>query len=120
MTQRPYPDKGNNDITSLSWDAEDITFGTPPTSLDEWEESNEEKEEPGANRTSTGETESDDSLPDLVSDTTEEEDDGFALLNTPPSTEERETEEEKSTNKDKDEKNSRCTKRSTGGTKKSS
>ena len=83
-------DETNNETTSLSWDTEGITFDTPPTSWDEGEESTKEKEEPWANRTSTGETESDDSLPDLVSDDTEEEDDGFMFLNTPPSTKERE------------------------------
>ena len=77
-------DEANNDTTSLSWDTEGITFGTPPTLWDEGEESTEE---PGANRTSTGKTKSDDSLPDLVSDDTEEEDDGFTFPNTPPSTE---------------------------------
>ena len=55
---------------------------------DEGEESTEEKKKPGAHRTATVKTESADSLPDLVSDDTEEEDDGFMFLNTPLSTEE--------------------------------
>ena len=83
------------DTTSLSWDTEEITFGTPPTS---WDVRKEKEEKPSANKTSTGDTESDDSLPELVSDDTEEEDDGLVVLNTPinsKSNEEGKTEEEK-------------------------
>ena len=64
------------DTSSLSWDTEEITFGMPPTSWDE------EEEKPTDNKTSTGNSETDDSLPELVSDDTEEEEDGFTILNT--------------------------------------
>ena len=43
------------------------------------------------NQMSAGETESEDSLPKLVSDDTEADDSGYVFLNTPPGTEEEET-----------------------------
>ena len=66
------------DTTSLSWDMEEITFGTPPTS---WDAGEEKEEKPSA-------------------DDTEEEDDGLVILNTQTSdesNEETKTEEEKRT-----------------------
>ena len=71
------------DTTSLSWDTEEITFGTPPSSWDA------EEEKPADNRTSTGNSETDDRLPELVSNDMEEEEDGFTILNTPVESEPR-------------------------------
>ena len=48
------------DTTSLLWDTEEIIFGTPPTS---WDTEEEKEKKPKDDRTSTGNTESDDSLP---------------------------------------------------------
>ena len=47
------------------------------------------EEKPADNRTSTGNSETDDSLPKLVSNDTEEEEDGFTILNTPVESEPR-------------------------------
>ena len=91
------------DTTSLSWETEEIQLQTP-TSWDEGEETTKETKE----RTVTKEapktegpaddTESDNSLPELVSDDAETraDDSGYAFLNTPQSTEEEDanTEEE--------------------------
>ena len=90
--------------TSLLWNTVEITFGTPPRSWD----AEEIEEKPSANRTSTVNTESDDSLPELVSDITEKEDDGFVILNTPTSgesNEETKIEEEKKTDGERARKN---------------
>ena len=81
------------------WDTEGLQLQTP-TSWDEGEETAEETTEETTEGTITGEapktegpaddTESDDSLPELVSDNTETSADnsGYAFLNTPPSTKE--------------------------------
>ena len=74
---------------SLSWDEEG--------------ERREEEEKPNVDRTSTGETKSDDSLPELISNDTGVEDNGFVILNTLPSSEDnekRKTKEEKRTDED--------------------
>ena len=85
------------DALSLSWDTEGLQFQTP-TSLDEGKETAEENTEkalrrPQTERTSAGETVSEDSLPELVSDDTETEADnsGYVFLNLLPSTEEEDT-----------------------------
>ena len=87
------PDSGY----SITWDTEGLQFHTP-TSWDEGEETAKESNEealrrPQTDRTSAGELESEDSLPELVSDDTETEadDSGYMFLNTPPSTGEEDT-----------------------------
>ena len=85
------PEDRTFDTTSLSWDREDIRV---PDSWDEGEETTEDTANQAAEETSTMEsrtedTESEDSLPELVSDETDtSKDSGYAFLNTPTSTKE--------------------------------
>ena len=94
-TQRPY--RG---------DTEGIEFQTP-TSWDEGEETTEETakkttEEAPTTESPTDDAESEDSLPELVSDDADTSmDSGYAFLNTPPSTEEEDAKNTKDEEREK-------------------
>ena len=81
--------------TSLSWDTDNIHV---PNSWDEGEETTKatsQQEEASTEESQTKDTESEDSLPELLSDEADTRgDSGYAFLNTPPSTEEDDAEAE--------------------------
>ena len=85
------PEDQTFDTTSLSWDTEDIRV---PYSWDEGEETTEDManqvtEEASTAESQTEDTESEDSLPELVSaEADTSKDSRYAFLNTPESTEE--------------------------------